>query len=330
MSVTKVPETHKNSSLSEAYTPVQLDSLCPESVMGFNLYLHQDSTTDPVLYCSHDAPLTGEQRRILVDSNVKTMYISKSDSDLYQEYLEEHIGDILNAPDVTAAQKTEVMYGCAQTMLESMFTAPDAPGLMKRSHAMVAEISEFVFRDKDAFPSFLETCALDYAVYSHSVNVFMYSLSLAQRLGYTDRDWLNRFGTGALLHDIGKSRIDPEILHFPGSLTDEQWEIIRMHPVWSWEILTKQGITDEVILNVARSHHEKLTGKGYPDNLPAEEVLDYVRIVTICDIFDALTTKRSYKDAADTFSALKLMREKMADELDFEMFKVFVNMMCSN
>ena len=329
MPVNITSESNNMLSIPEGYSPVQLDTLCPESVMGFDLYLITDMSTKPVLYCNHDVPFSIDRREKLVESDVTTMYIATTDSLSYQRYLEDNIGDLLNASYITTQHKTKVLYGCAQNMLESMYTTPGASDMMKRSHALVSEISEFVFRDEDAFPTFLETCAFDYAVYSHSVNVFMYSIAFAQRLGFRDMEWLNRFGTGTLLHDIGKSRIDPEILHCNGSLSDEQWDIMRMHPVWGWEILKGQGVSDEVILNITRSHHEKLTGNGYPDNLPAEEIPDYVRIVTICDIFDALTTKRSYKDAEGSFSSLKLMHEEMVGEIDPDMYKIFVKLMAS-
>ena len=78
---------------------------------------------------------------------------------------------------------------------------------------------------------------------------------------------------------------------------------------------------------MTRHHHEKLNGRGYPDGLSGEEISHWARISTIADIFDALTTKRSYKDAMDTFFALQFMKEKMWDELDHGYFMAFVSMM---
>ena len=84
---------------------------------------------------------------------------------------------------------------------------------------------------------------------------------------------------------------------------------------------------DDRIMRMIRSHHEKIDGSGYPDNLVGEEIHPYARIASVIDIFDALTTRRSYKDAISSFPALQLMRDEMSDKLDRDVFRALVVML---
>jgi HD-GYP domain-containing protein (c-di-GMP phosphodiesterase class II) len=93
--------------------------------------------------------------------------------------------------------------------------------------------------------------------------------------------------------------------------------------------MAEHGGLADVALDVTRHHHEKLSGSGYPDGLAGGEILPPVRICTIADIFDALTTRRSYKDAMGSFPALKLMRDELLDEIDRDLFQIFVEMMAN-
>ena len=104
---------------------------------------------------------------------------------------------------------------------------------------------------------------------------------------------------------------------------------MRRHPVYGYEILMDRGHLDSMGLDVVRHHHEKLNGRGYPDGLQAGQIHPLVRMFSIVEIFDALTTKRPYKAALPTFEALKLMHDEMEKELDPEYFRMFVQLMGS-
>ena len=112
-----------------------------------------------------------------------------------------------------------------------------------------------------------------------------------------------------------------------GALTEEEWEQVKRHPEEGYKILQEAGALGEIALDIVRHHHEKLDGSGYPHGLRGEDISVFVRIVTIADIFDALTTERHHQSARSTFDALKLMGESMRDELDHELFRHFVSMM---
>jgi HD-GYP domain-containing protein (c-di-GMP phosphodiesterase class II) len=154
-------------------------------------------------------------------------------------------------------------------------------------------------------------------------------VGLAQELGYSDHVELREFGEGLLLHDVGKSRIPESILTKRGPLDGDEWRLMREHPAMGVQIVEDNPTIPEGAKEVIRHHHEKLDGSGYPDALRHESIHPYARIAAVIDIFDALTTRRSYKGALESFPALHLMRDEMSDKLDPEVFRALVLMLKS-
>lgn len=128
----------------------------------------------------------------------------------------------------------------------------------------------------------------------HSTRVAKYSVMLAQRMGYTG-DALERLRYAALLHDIGKIGVPKEIINKPSKLTDEEYAVIKTHPVIGSNILKEITEIPDISIG-ARWHHERYDGKGYPDGLKGEEIPELARIIGVADAYDAMTSKRSYRD----------------------------------
>ena len=146
--------------------------------------------------------------------------------------------------------------------------------------------------------------------YGHSARVARYAQAVAGALGLSPsrQQWLHR---GALLHDLGKLGVSNSILDKPGSLTPQEWEAVRAHAGYTEDILSR--ITPFADLaKMAGAHHERLDGKGYPRGLTAEAISLETRIITLADIFDAITADRPYRAAIPLPQALEMM-EKVRD-----------------
>lgn len=128
----------------------------------------------------------------------------------------------------------------------------------------------------------------------HSTRVAKYSVMLAERMGYSG-DKLEQLQYAALLHDIGKIGIPREIINKPSRLTDEEYEIIKTHPAIGGNILREISEIPDIAIG-ARWHHERYDGKGYPDKLKGDEIPEIARIIGVADAYDAMTSKRSYRD----------------------------------
>ncbi|RKD24237.1 hypothetical protein BEP19_07480 [Ammoniphilus oxalaticus] len=133
-------------------------------------------------------------------------------------------------------------------------------------------------------------------VFSHSINVTIYSIALGIRLGFNDGQ-IKEIGIGALLHDIGKMQIPSTILHKPGRLTNDEFFEIQKHPAFGFDLLKKQYEISYLSAHCAFQHHERWDGTGYPRGLKGKEIHPYARLMAVCDVYDAMTTQRVYRKA---------------------------------
>jgi putative nucleotidyltransferase with HDIG domain len=165
--------------------------------------------------------------------------------------------------------------------------------------------------------------AKDRYTLGHCARVADYACRIAERAGLSERD-LVWFRMGAFLHDVGKTEVPEEILNKPGRLTDEERAIMERHTVIGDEMLAPVEFPWD-IRPMVRSHHERWDGRGYPDALVGEEIPRSARIMRIADVFDALTTARSYRAPLTPEEALAIMEDD-AGSFDPELFAIFLEL----
>jgi HD-GYP domain-containing protein (c-di-GMP phosphodiesterase class II) len=144
--------------------------------------------------------------------------------------------------------------------------------------------------------------------YQHSVGVCALAITIGINNGY-NRAQLQTLGTGALLHDIGKINIPIEILHKPGALTDDEYNIIQKHSWDGYKIISSSFEIPTVCAQVALTHHERIDGKGYPQHLSGVEINDYALIVAVVDTFDALVSDRPYRRCFNNQEAMNIIEK---------------------
>lgn len=150
----------------------------------------------------------------------------------------------------------------------------------------------------------------DEYTYQHSVDVSILGAALAKILGF-DKDAINDVAQAGLLHDVGKRRIPIEILNKPDKLSPEEFEIIKLHPTYAYVDLKNLPNLSEKIKRGVYEHHEKSNGKGYPKGLLQSEISSYGQILSIVDVYDALTSKRPYKSAMTSANTIGIMTRMM-------------------
>lgn len=292
--------------------------------IDFTIYLPNDAKTSMALLLQSDSVVDAISKNRLHE--VERLYIKDTDSLRYEAYVQKHIQSIARAEDISMDSKALIIYERATSVINDMFHNPESLETIQNTKPLVNTMVDVILRDASAIESLLKITAHDYYTHTHSINVSVYSLSLGHFLGIGDRD-LEALGMSAILHDIGKSKIDYEIINKNGSLTDEEFDTMKSHPHVGYEIALKLGITDPRILFGIRHHHEKLNGRGYPDQINRDGISQFARIIAVCDVFDALTTKRSYKEPMSTFEAIKLMKESMNEHLDMGIVNSLIRML---
>ncbi len=164
----------------------------------------------------------------------------------------------------------------------------------------------------------------DYYTRGHSENVARYATLFAERLGL-DRNTIRRLFWVGMVHDVGKIFVPQHILNKNGFLSTEEYELVKIHPLKSFELLSEAGLED--IARIARHHHERYDGKGYPDGLSGGNIPYESRILAIVDAFDAMTTDRPYKKGMDLTSAIVEIERCSGSQFDPYLAKRFVDLL---
>ena len=189
--------------------------------------------------------------------------------------------------------------------------------------SLVNEINQSIIRNPSALICLSRLKTADNYTYLHSVSVCVLMIALGRQLGMKD-DMLKQAGIAGLLHDIGKVFIPDEVLNKPGKLTDEEFNIVKTHPVKGWEFLKNSGEVNDLILDVCRHHHERVDGMGYPDKLSGEALTLFARMGAVCDVYDAITSNRSYKKGWEPVESIRKMAEWNNGHFDEVVFHAFV------
>lgn len=261
-----------------------------------------------------------------IHNNHENIYIpSQQKSDLIN-YINDHISEFISKTSISSTEKSKRLYNNAINVMKDLFEKPINKETIAESKRSINKVIDGILDGNVTLSSLLEVTSYDYYTYTHSVDVAVYSVALAKYLGL-DNHVIKKIGEAAILHDIGKTKIDIEILNKQGKLTQGEFEIMKNHPQYGYEILKEQGENDPYILLGALQHHEKIDGTGYPKGLTLKEINPISMIIACADIFDALTTKRSYKEPLSSFEALTIMHNQMISGLNKNILEKFIKMM---
>lgn len=145
---------------------------------------------------------------------------------------------------------------------------------------------------------------LEDSVFMHSINVALIAVTIGKWVALPEND-IRNLALAGLLHDIGKTTIPDELLNKPGKLTDEEFDIIRSHPKRGYDLI-REAKLDVRIKEACLLHHERCDGSGYPFALSSNKISPYAKIIAIADVYDAMTSPRSYRPALCPFKAIQI------------------------
>jgi putative nucleotidyltransferase with HDIG domain len=194
------------------------------------------------------------------------------------------------------------------------------------AEAVVRSLTVAMHGDQQMLLPLLQLRQFDEYTTTHSLNVSVLTMALAEHLGLSSDD-VRTFGIAGLLHDLGKVRVPMDILNKPGKLTDEERRVMQMHTVEGAKIIIASDDELELAAAVAYEHHIMINGQGYPTCHYHRDCHKASKLVHVCDVFDALRTNRPYRAAWELDRVLGYIEERSAMEFDPEIVKVFVPMM---
>lgn len=207
--------------------------------------------------------------------------------------------------------------------LSSLFkNVDDVDALAAGASEISDKIVAVIDKSKELYINLSKLKVSDEYTYKHSVDVGTMAAVLAKAVGEND-DFIHDVTVSGLLHDIGKEKIPQEIINKPAKLTAEEFEIIKTHPVHGYRILVKTDDVSEEMRQGILNHHENVDGTGYPRGLTEEEIGKMGQMLSIVDVYDALVTERSYKEAKSPSQAIEIMFS-MGNKFNIEYFKTFL------
>lgn len=171
---------------------------------------------------------------------------------------------------------------------------------------LVDNLIDSVFRNETACATLFKLRWFDEYTYTHSINVSILAIILGRHMDM-DRPTLRKLGIAGLYHDVGKARVPEAILNKPGKLTEQEFQVMKAHPLEGYRIMEGQPGLDPEVSRAVLEHHERIDGTGYPRGLAKGKIGRFSRIISVVDVYDALTSRRVYKDPIPPAKALGMM-----------------------
>jgi HD-GYP domain-containing protein (c-di-GMP phosphodiesterase class II) len=317
------PETFKLyvATKNEFYL-IDRNLLIPGKKISFSLFTLNEFRVKVLLPATEQLPAAIDEH---VAKAMGDILIMPADIPRYHAYLDSLLAPGERALPEQKKIKSIAMKENSKLILKDLLDNPRSGEKIRESITLVNNMVDHILGNKGAVYDLLSLRTHDYYTYTHSVNVAVLSVGLGMALGMAKEE-IRMLGIGAMLHDVGKSAVPSTIINKAGRLDDDEYRIIQTHPTEGEKILClNRDIPRESLIAVSQ-HHERLSGRGYPNNKAGQELQPFGRITAIVDCYDALTTTRSYQAARTPFMALSIIT-KDAGDYDADILQIFIKML---
>lgn len=262
------------------------------------------------------------------DKTLKKSPTAQSNSEVFS--LDEDFTPVLpESPDVFEIDKAKKLFNESKRIQRQVFDDAFAgkPLDIEPIHNVTDNTIDAIFKNPDALACVINIRKKDEYLLEHSVSVSVL-ITIFARFLRVKKEIIQQLAVGAFLHDVGKIMIPEEVLDKPGKLSEQEFTIMKTHVNHSIDIIKNTPGISPISLEVAALHHEKLDGNGYPFNVKGSDISTYGRMISICDIFDALTAHRCYKEGYSHMKAFSILRSLgESGHLDKRLVNLFINCM---
>lgn len=312
---------------SSHFFAVDTKFLTSTSGREFDIYIEQRGKY--LLYRSMDTILTKEDTEKDRQGGRNTLYILNSEREKYLNYIEGSMLSTLMDDTISASDTSSALYNMSTNVVSDILANPESKRSVNRGKKLIKGLTTFLNNAPDAMQHLFNQDRMESYIVTHCINVAIFGLGIATRVGVTDPEEVQALGLGCLLHDVGKQIIPQRIINKPGKLSPQEWVIVKRHPDLGVQLCKKAGGVSDLALRAIVEHHERLDGSGYPRALKGDDIHLFGRICAAADVLDAITSDRPFQDARDTFPALKEMKNEANSKLDPVIFIELVKMLQS-
>jgi len=304
---------------------IPVESLKANTPINFDLYASVGGSdprraNDIVLFASAPSNWHSAEPSMLKKCGIAHFFIRPDDQKRYRSYLAFNTAsrtvDRNGTPEFRISQIQDIgshlMEVCFHTGMDNL--------VLDRLQTVANDIVTCLEDDPRAVLHIQNLVDHDMYTYFHSTGVGILSVAIAKAMGENNADVLRCFALGGLLHDIGKRETPLHVLNKSGPLLDTEWDMMKKHPEDGFNAVKSLDVP-EMVRDIILYHHEKRDGTGYPFRLSADKIPLPAQLVSIADIFNALTTTRSYHRKRTRFEALMLMKQDMLGKIWVDAFK---------
>ncbi|MDK2786793.1 MAG: hypothetical protein PWP07_18 [Epulopiscium sp.] len=274
--------------------------------------------------------------KTIIDKDGSRLLAKNTSFKLYykEKLLERGIDKIYIVDDLSEGIENKDVIS-EQVRLETIDLVKDMVSLFKATQQIdvhrledtAVRIIEEILNNKEILYDIVDIKAKDNYTYCHSVNVAVLCVMLGRKMG-GNKSYLKKLAIGGLLHDFGKILVPDEVLNMPVKLSNQEYNLIKQHPLQGYHIFKEHPSLTPITKAMILMHHEQIGGKGYPLGLTGEKIPEAAKICAICDIFDAMTSKRIHRDPYTIIDTLNEMEKMTRYHLDSDIFKIFRSIIC--
>jgi len=261
---------------------------------------------------------------IFKEKQSEVFYIKETDVHKYYEFkIIKHLLLGLTQDKPPAQEVFQRVYPVATRILQDYLEIPTSDEFLVLLDELPKSLAESLDSENLPFQELFKLTLKDNTIHDHCVNVGLYCLCLARELGMNRKD-REEICRGGMLADIGKKFISNGVMFKENELTDEDRQTIRLHPAFGRKALSELRRYSKTVLRMAGEHHENFDGTGYPMKLAGKDIHITARICKIMDVFNALTSRRSYGEVLTPIQALTFMKEDIGEQFDSQLLTTFI------
>ena len=277
------------------------------SVTDFDLFLSVKG--EVILYAAPGYVWTRDETTSLMAHGWNEFQVNSAQAALVGMYLQLARLPLIDR-EQAPAKRINSIKDLAAAFTECLYSGEVTEAAVCHGERISCAIVECILESPSSIKEISNLMEHDQYTFYHSARVAVFATAMSFTMGVTDEKHLQRIAMGGLFHDVGKKDVPLAVINKAGALDQAEWQLMRAHPSRGHETLGAAGLSLET-MEIVLHHHERMNGSGYPDGLQQSGIMTEVQIAAVADIYDALTSSRSYQKRRTRYEALDLMKHKL-------------------
>jgi HD-GYP domain-containing protein (c-di-GMP phosphodiesterase class II) len=312
------------------YIKIPLTAIRLNLVGNVDLYCLRKDYNTPVLYRSGDYPISERDLDELERRGHDSLYVSPCSFADVQKQLFESLEVLVDDERISPTDRFNLLQAAVSLEIDLSFRLIKIKRFMGLADRVAKNIARLMAGSPILPRRLFHVVQHDFYTFTHVTNVAGFAVMLAGRLGISRGSDLKRIAEGALLHDIGKRFIPTNVLCKACRLSEAEWHLMEAHPLRGFVDLRTSGHSDFDQQLMVYQHHERIDGRGYPVRLTGAEIHPWSKLLAVVDVFDALTSKRPYREPMPLADALAYLERGAGTHFDEEMVRCWTSAIREN